>query len=49
MSVHWWNRNSDPDSVGINGSVKILSIDGDELYNFNPDFGQELQLKFVVK
>jgi hypothetical protein len=49
ISVHWWNRNSDPDNVGINGSVKILSIDGDELYNFNPDFGQELQLNFVVK
>lgn len=49
ISVHWWNRNSDPDNVGINGSVKILSIDGDELYNFNPDFGQELQLNFVVE
>ena len=49
ISVHWWNRNSDPDKVGINGSVKILSTDGAELHSFNPDFGQELRLNFVVE
>ena len=48
ISKHWWNRNSDPDKVGLNGSIKILSIDGDELYNFKSDFGQELTLNFVV-
>ena len=49
ISVHWWNRNSDPDKVGINGSVKILSTDGAELHSFSPDFGQELRLNFVVE
>jgi hypothetical protein len=48
ISKHWWNRNSDPDKVGLNGSIKILAIDGDELYNFKSDFGQELKLNFVV-
>jgi hypothetical protein len=49
ISVHWWNRNSDPDKVGINGSVKILSINGEELHIFKPDFGQELRLNFLVQ
>ncbi len=49
ISKHWWYRNSDPDKVGINGSVKILSADGDILHNFKPDFGQELRLNFVVE
>ena len=49
ISVHWWNRNSHPDKVGINGSVKILSMDGEERYNFKADFGQELQLNFVIE
>jgi hypothetical protein len=49
ISVHWWNRNSDPEKVGINGLVKMLSKDGGELHIFNPDFGQELRLNFVVE
>jgi len=49
ISVHWWNRNSSPEKVGITGSVKILSTFGDELHTFNPDFGQELRLNFVVE
>jgi len=49
ISIHWWNRDSDPEKVGINGSVKILSPDGSELHTFNPDFGQELRLNFVVE
>ena len=48
ISVHWWYRNSNPELIGINGSVQILSIDGEKLYNFNPDFGEELQLNFIV-
>ena len=48
ISVHWWYRNSNPELIGINGSVQILSTDGKELYNFNPDFGEELQLNFIV-
>ncbi len=48
ISVHWWYRNSNPELIGINGSVQILSTDGEELYNFNPDFGEALQLNFIV-
>ena len=49
ISIHWWYRNSDPEKVGINGSVNILSTDGDKLHVFKPDFGQELQLNFTVE
>ena len=49
ISVHWWNRNSAPEKVGINGSVHMLSTYGDNLHTFNPDFGQELRLNFVVE
>ena len=49
ISVHWWYRNSDPEKVGINGSVNIFSMDGEELHSFKPDFGQELLLNFLVK
>ena len=48
ISLHWWYRNSNPDKMGINGSVKIISTDGEELHKLNPDFGQELRLNFVV-
>ena len=48
ISVHWWYRNSDPELVGVNGSVTILSMDGEEIYNFKPDFGEELRLNFIV-
>ena len=46
ISVHWWYRNSDPDKIGINGSVKIISTDGEELHKFNPDFGQKIAIEF---
>ena len=49
ISIHWWYRNSDPEKVGINGSVNILSTDGDKLHVFKSDFGQELQLNFTVE
>ena len=49
ISIHWWYRNSDPEKVGINGSVNILSTDGDKLHVFKPDFGQELHLNFIVE
>jgi len=49
ISKHWWYRNSDPEKVGINGSVKFLSANGDEFYSFKPDFGQELRLNYVVE
>ena len=49
ISVHWWYRNSNPDKMGINGSLQFISIDGEELYKFKPDFGQELRLNFLVE
>ncbi len=49
ISEHWWNRNSNPDNVGSNGSIKILSLKGDEIYKFKSDFGQSLNLNFIVK
>ena len=48
ISIHWWNRNSDPEKVGINGSVKFFSMEDYEFYNIQPDFGQELRLNFVI-
>ena len=48
ISVHWWNRNSAPEEVGINGSIKFLTTDEKEIFNFKPDFGQELLLNFRV-
>jgi len=49
ISIHWWNRNSNPDQVGINGRIAILSTEGKELKVFKPDFGQELLLNFTVR
>jgi hypothetical protein len=48
ISVHWWNRNSAPEEIGINGEVRFLSLGGDTLHQFNPDFGQELLFNFHV-
>jgi len=48
ISVHWWNRNSAPEKIGINGTVQFLSLDGDTLHTFDPDFGQEIQFNFHV-
>jgi len=49
VSVHWWNRTAAPEMVGMKGSVRIESTEGDTLMNFNSDFGQELYLNFIVK
>ena len=49
ISIHWWYRNSNPELVGINGGVAILSNDGEELHSFKSDFGQELLLNFLVE
>ena len=47
ISLHWWNRNQ-PEKIGINGSILFLSISGDTLHQFKPDFGDALQLNFFV-
>ena len=48
LSAHWWNRNSAPDKVGISGEIKLLDNNGEILHEFNPDFGQQLRLSFIV-
>ena len=48
VSIHWWKRNSAPEEVGINGEIQFLNLNGDILHRFNPDFGQELRLNFIV-
>ena len=48
MLRHWWERNDNPDKVGINGSISINSVNGGVLYQFQYDFGQELLLNFRV-
>ena len=48
ISVHWWNRNSAPEKIGISGELKFLKRDGEVLYEFKPDFGQELKFGFIV-
>lgn len=46
--LHWWNRNTAPEEIGISGQVQFLGEDGDVLHVFNPDFGQELRFSFIV-
>ena len=48
ISKHWWYRNSAPEKVGINGEIRFITMNGDILHEFKPDFGQELQLDFHV-
>tara|TARA_S200000501_G_C20866580_1_gene762172 strand:- start:1793 stop:3451 length:1659 start_codon:yes stop_codon:yes gene_type:complete len=49
ISIHWWNRNSNPNKIGINGSINFSDINGKELHKFKPDFGQELRFNFMVE
>ena len=48
ISKHWWNRNSAPEKIGIDGEMRFLSITGDTLHEFSPDFGQQLLFNFRV-
>ncbi|GAB4295477.1 MAG: hypothetical protein Kow0068_20100 [Marinilabiliales bacterium] len=50
IMLHWWYYNTDKKLMGISGKVDILSADKKEiLYSFPSDFGQELQLNFIIK
>jgi hypothetical protein len=49
ISRHWWYRNSAPEKIGINGQIRFLTMLGDTLHEFKPDFGQELLLNFIVE
>ena len=48
ISLHWWYKKSNPNKVGIDGSVEFLTVSGNKIHEFNPDFGQELKLNFRV-
>ena len=48
ISIHWWNRTSEPEKVGIRGEVKFLDINGEILHDFDSDFGQELRFNFII-
>ena len=48
ISKHWWNRANSPEKIGINGAIQFLSISGDTLKNFSPDFGQEIRYNFHI-
>ena len=48
ISYHWWNYRDEPEKVGINGKIKIISKKEEVLHQFHPDFGQELRLNFWV-
>ena len=48
ISIHWWNRTSAPEKVGISGEVKFLDINGEILHDFDSDFGQELRFNFII-
>lgn len=48
ISLHWWNRNSSPEKVGMDGELLFVSNNGDTLHQFDPDFGEELRFNFLV-
>ena len=48
ISRHWWYRNSVPEKIGINGEIRFLTLTGDTLHEFKPDFGQELLFNFQI-
>ena len=48
ISRHWWYRNSAPEKIGINGEIRFLTLTGDTLHEFKPDFGQELLFNFQI-
>jgi len=48
ISVHWWNRSSAPEQVGINGQVRFENAQGDTLHTFDSDFGESQELFFTV-
>jgi hypothetical protein len=49
MMRHWWYRRSDPEKVGISGSLKLLDSRGVLLKEFPADFGEKILYRFVVR
>jgi hypothetical protein len=48
MIRHWWLRGSAPDSIGTNGALKILDVEGNELLDLGYDFAEKRTLRFFV-
>jgi hypothetical protein len=47
MMMHWWERDH-PERIGISGKIRIISLEGDTLKKFSPDFGTELRYCFRI-
>ncbi len=48
MIRHWWLRGSAPDSIGTNGALRILDVEGEELLDLGYDFAEKRTLRFFV-
>jgi hypothetical protein len=46
---HWWLRGSDPEHVGTNGRLLLLSLQGDTLKNLGTDFAEGVSARFFVR
>lgn len=49
MIRHWWLRGSDPEHVGTNGRLLLLSLEGDTLKDLGTDFAEGVSARFFVK
>ena len=47
MMMHWWELDH-PERIGISGKIRIISLEGDTLKKFSPDFGTELRYCFRI-
>ncbi|MCK4915656.1 MAG: hypothetical protein KAS89_05765, partial [Candidatus Eisenbacteria sp.] len=45
---HWWLRGSAPDSIGENGALKILDVEGELLMDLGYDFAEKRTVRFFV-
>ena len=48
MIRHWWNYNDDKSQVGINGSLRLLSLEGEEIMDLHYDWAEVRRLRFFV-
>ncbi|MCA9784371.1 MAG: hypothetical protein KDC10_05715 [Calditrichaeota bacterium] len=49
MIRHWWLRGSDPEHMGSNGRVLLLSLEGDTLKDLGYDFAEGVSARFFVR
>lgn len=48
MIRHWWNYYDDKTQVGINGSLRLLSVEGEEIMDLGFDWAEVRRLRFFV-